>query len=81
MGGLVFIEKNPIVLIIVSTISAFIGILQFFGLDYEHGIKIFYTKKLPDKTAVYSTYGNPNFMSSFLIAVIPVTLINLWYYF
>ena len=81
MGGLVFIEKILNVLIIVSTISAFIGILQFFGLDYEHGIKFSIPKKLPDKTAVYSTYGNPNFMSSFLIAVIPVTLINLWYYF
>lgn len=76
-----FIERLLNVLIIVSTISAFIGILQFFGLDYEHGIKFSIPKKLPDKTAIYSTYGNPNFMSSFLIAVVPVALINLWYYF
>ncbi len=75
------IEKILNVLIIVSTISAFIGILQFFGLDYEHGIKFSIPKKLPDKTAVYSTYGNPNFMSSFLIAVVPAALMNLWYYF
>ncbi|MBI5182349.1 MAG: O-antigen ligase family protein [Nitrospirae bacterium] len=100
----ILIEKVLNVLIIVGTISALLGILQFVGLDYEHCphtslwppradfiLQIFDLKydcirfsipqRLPDKTAIYSTYGNPNFMSSFLIAVVPVALMNLWHYF
>jgi O-antigen ligase len=73
------IEKIINVLIIVSTISAIIGILQFVGLNYEHGIKWNIPSRLPDKTDIYSTYGNPNFMSSFLAAVFPLILINLWH--
>lgn len=98
------IEKVLNVLIIVSTISALLGILQFVGLDYEHCphtapwpprvdfilqifdlrydcIRFSIPQKLPDKTAIYSTYGNPNFMSSFLSAVLPVAMMNMWYYF
>ncbi len=81
IGGLVFIEKIVNVLIIVSTISAIIGILQFFGLNYEHGIKWKIPSRLPDKTDIYSTFGNPNFMSAFLAAVFPLILINLWHNF
>ena len=73
------IEKIINVLIIVSTISAIIGILQFFGLNYEHGIKWKIPSRLPDKTDIYSTFGNPNFMSAFLAAVFPLILINLWH--
>lgn len=76
-----FIENVLNVLIIVSTISAIIGIMQFFGLNYEHGIKWKIPSRLPDKTDIYSTYGNPNFMSSFLAAVFPFVLINLWHNF
>lgn len=72
------IKKIINVLIIVSTISAIIGILQFFGLNYEHGIKWKIPSRLPDKTDIYSTFGNPNFMSSFLAAVFPLILVNLW---
>lgn len=74
-------EKIINLLIIVSTISAVIGIMQFFGLNYEHGIKWNIPSRLPDKTDIYSTYGNPNFMSSFLAAVFPLILIKLWYDF
>ncbi len=74
-----FIEKVLNLLIIVSAISAIIGVLQFFGLNYEHGIKWKIPSRLPDKTDIYSTYGNPNFMSSFLAAVFPLVLINLWH--
>lgn len=73
------IEKIINVLIIISTISAIIGILQFFGLNYEHGIIWNIPARLPDKTDIYSTFGNPNFMSSFLAAVFPLILINLWH--
>ncbi len=75
------IEKIINILIIVSTISAIIGILQFFGLNYEHGIKWKIPSRLPDKTDIYSTFGNPNFMSAFLAAVFPLILINLWHNF
>lgn len=75
------IDKIINALIIVSTISAIIGILQFFGLNYEQGLKWKFPSKLPDKTDIYSTYGNPNFMSSFLAAVLPLILVNLWHNF
>ena len=76
-----FIEKILNLLIIVSAVSAIIGILQFFGLNYEHGIKWKIPSRLPDKTDIYSTYGNPNFMSGFLAAVLPLILVNLWHNF
>ncbi|MBI5043271.1 MAG: O-antigen ligase family protein [Nitrospirae bacterium] len=76
-----FIEKAINFLIIVCAISALLGILQFFGLNYEHGIRWEIPKRLPDKTDIYSTFGNPNFMSTFLTAVFPLALINLWHNF
>jgi len=55
---------------IAATIASLYGILQYFGIEIIWSAKI-----APYGARSVSTFGNPNFMSSYLILVIPVIFV------
>lgn len=63
----------------VATASAvaLLGVAQYFGLDYEHGVEWVPGGHL-EKLDVYSTSGNPNFLAAYLISVFPLALVGMF---
>jgi len=55
----------------VSCIAAFYGICQYFGIEL-----VWPTHLNPYGNRPVSTFGNPNFMSSFLVVVMPVMVVD-----
>ena len=61
--------------LIAAFISSSIGIAQYFGLNYEHGIEWVWGRSL-EKLDIYSTSGNPNFLAAYLIGLLPLALLG-----
>jgi len=65
-----YIEKSINAVLIGSGLVAIYGILQHFGLDFVHW-------EQSPKERIFSTFGNPNFLGTYLIMVIPLALSRL----
>ncbi|MFH1282097.1 MAG: tetratricopeptide repeat protein [bacterium] len=69
-----FVRKNQrslvlIISIVVGVVSCFYGVLQYFGLEF------IWPKVLnPFGVRSVSTFGNPNFLSSYIVMLLPITL-------
>lgn len=66
-------------LILSATLSGLMGILQYFGLHYgPQGMTFSWPEQPVLKDEIYSTHGHPNFLGSFLAAVLPHALWLSW---
>jgi putative inorganic carbon (HCO3(-)) transporter len=69
------IKRIFISIIINSTIVTIYGFIQLLGLEpFKWTEEVFYTKR------VYSTIGQPNFLASWLLLVIPILIFSLIYF-
>jgi O-antigen ligase len=55
-------------------VVAAIAVGQWFGLDYEQGLRIVPLQASAPKTEIYSTIGNPNYLAAVLAFLLPVTI-------
>jgi O-antigen ligase len=55
-------------------VVAVVAVAQWFGLDFEHGLR-FHPHRVPlSKVEIYSTIGNANYLAAVLAFLLPVTI-------
>jgi O-antigen ligase len=59
---------------VVGGLVAAVAVAQWFGLDYEQGLRIVRPQDSLPKTEIYSTIGNPNYLAAALSFLLPVTI-------
>jgi O-antigen ligase len=55
-------------------IVAALAVAQWFGLDYEHGLRFLLRRSPLPKVEIYSTIGNSNYLAAVLAFLFPVTI-------
>jgi|GEM_PF-6911469 len=64
------IERIVFVFILIGGFTALYGVLQYYGIDYFH-----YWVGNVGRKSMFSTFGNPNFVAEYHIAIIPISLV------
>jgi O-antigen ligase len=59
---------------LVGALVALIAVGQYFGLDYEQGIRFVRLAEPPLKTEIYSTIGNANYLAAVLAFLLPIAM-------
>jgi len=59
---------------VIGGVVAVIALGQWFGLNYEHGVRWLPRQALASKVEIYSTIGNPNYLAAVLAFLLPVML-------
>ena len=58
----------------ISGVVALVAVAQWFGLDFEHGVRFLPGRTLLSKVEIYSTIGNANYLAAVLAFFLPVTI-------
>lgn len=64
------IERILVIFVLIGGWTALYGILQYYGIDYFH-----YWVGNTGRKSMFSTFGNPNFVAEYHIAILPISLI------
>ncbi|MBI2446967.1 MAG: hypothetical protein HYV48_00250, partial [Candidatus Omnitrophica bacterium] len=64
------IERILVIFVLIGGWTALYGVLQYYGIDYFH-----YWVGNAGRKRMFSTFGNPNFVAEYHIAILPISLI------
>ena len=64
------IERILVIFVLIGGFTALYGVLQYYGIDYFH-----YWVGNAGRKRMFSTFGNPNFVAEYHIAILPISLI------
>ncbi len=68
------VERLWSAIAVIGGIVAVIAIAQWFGVNFERGVRIVRLKESIAKTEIYSTIGNPNYLAAVLAFLLPVMI-------
>jgi O-antigen ligase len=68
------LERFWLGVLLFGGIVASVAVAQWFGLDYEHGLRFLPRQSPLPKVEIYSTLGNANYLAAVLAFLLPVTI-------